>query len=501
MFLCIESNEETDALFFEESNFNKKKVVATHPNNTNTYDAFKIIIPKEEEYLELSLCIDSREYIESFITRLESSSQVMHTLELIKEGISKVFISLLEFMQNKLKGKIRVEYGFGEIVLHRQEMVAKVGILNHIFTLLDLINQNIATFEDKDDILEVLEISPEDFSGFENLLEVIIKTIHISSLNNSNNIIQCICNMSKIQNFVFVEGCTTLLIDIFKDKNFELNKKEIHSELLYRRIFEIERFESVIDHFITKVKTVRDFNSLLILRKMCIIDGNSLPLVQDTILERLYMNSSFLTKYVIEKQNESLVVISNSYNPEISETQSISEFFEFSSIDERIFLLEQLSLEADMCFGRNETCKEYFRKIYPCSWLIDNTEDNTLNIDLRGKFIRLLNYLYIDDPPHKLLKMSRAFKAYESTNQYISEISSTRSKHLTNQNLEDLINFIKEYIEAFARKATGVSYIKSFDMELVRLINYLLRFGLFIYRGNVFQSADVDLVFSFLCHI
>mmetsp|Transcript_29160 Transcript_29160/g.33360 ORF Transcript_29160/g.33360 Transcript_29160/m.33360 type:complete len:170 (-) Transcript_29160:5297-5806(-) len=162
------------------------------------------------------------------------------------------------------------------------------------------------------------------------------------------------------------------------------------------------------------------------------------------------------------------------------------------------FLLEQLTLEADLCYGRNAACKEYFRNFYPLEWLIDHIENTKINIELRGTFIRLMNYIYIDDPPHQLLKVSRAFKAYESCNQYIEHISSTRSDYLNNTNLNRIIKFILEYIQAFALNANGISYIKSFDMEFVRLINYLLKFGLFIYRNNSFQTEDVDTIFSFM---
>lgn len=97
--------------------------------------------------------------------------------------------------------------------------------------------------------------------------------------------------------------------------------------------------------------------------------------------------------------------------------------------------------------------------------------------------------------------MTRAFKAYESSNEYIEKISSTRSNHLNDENLGDLIWFIKQYIEAFAGKAAGLSQIRTFDMEFVRMLNYLLRFGLFIYRDNEFQIKDIDLVFSYLCFV
>ena len=83
------------------------------------------------------------------------------------------------------------------------------------------------------------------------------------------------------------------------------------------------------------------------------------------------------------------------------------------------FLLEQLTLEANLCYGRNEKCKEYFRKLYPWDWLITHIKNVSLSIELRGSFLRLINYIYIDDKPHKLQKLVRTFKAFESSSQYI----------------------------------------------------------------------------------
>ena len=67
--------------------------------------------------------------------------------------------------------------------------------------------------------------------------------------------------------------------------------------------------------------------------------------------------------------------------------------------------------------------------------------------------------------------------------------------------LNELITAIKEYIHTFALEATGIDCIKSFDLELIRSIRYLLKFGIIIYRDGNFQSADVDYIFSYLCHI
>lgn len=188
-YICIESRSDSDYMFYEDANFDKKKVMIGNPSKTNLFDTFKFIIPKEEEYLELSLCIDSREYIESFSERLVKSENVIHELKKIKEGISKVYLKIMEFIQNKLKGKIRADNHVGQIVPHRQDMVAKVGILNSIFHLLSLINRNM--YENSPyQILEELEISDLDFDGFSNLLEVLLKTIHVSVIRNTTNLVQ-----------------------------------------------------------------------------------------------------------------------------------------------------------------------------------------------------------------------------------------------------------------------------------------------------------------------
>lgn len=348
-FITIESNEDSEALLFENSNFNIKQLFLTEPFKNNTFDAFKFIIPKEDEYMELSLCIDSREYIQSFALKLERSTNILDTLEVLKEGISKVFLKLLEFMQNKLKGKVRPEYKIGEIIPHRQEMIAKVGILKALFELLDLISYNFIEGEE-DELIRVLEIDGEDFEGFEDMLEVIIKTVHTSAINNPTNVTMAIAHLHSIERFVFVEGCTSLLIDIFKDKNFELNKKEIHSELLYRRVFEIKRFEKVGMYFISRVREFRDPNSLLLLRKMCIIDGNPLPLMQDAILDHLYVGGNFPTRYIIKSDtNNSGLVVTDSFEQEDKpETLKVDEFMELADPKDKQFLIEQLCLEADL---------------------------------------------------------------------------------------------------------------------------------------------------------
>jgi hypothetical protein len=469
---------------------------------TNLFDTFKFVVPKEEEYLELTFSIDARQCIEIVALRLLNSQSVNETLEKLKESFSKVLLKIMDFMLNQLQGRIRVDYNIGEIIPHRQIMIAKLGILDTVLYILTLIQNNIKEPRNTKEYLGKMAIPSDAFDGYKNLLEVIIKTLHVSILNNQVNTIRLIKQMYTVQDFIFVKGCPSFLIDIFKDSNFELNKKEIHWGQLYRRIYEIDRFEEVIKYLVKKLIAEDNYIYLVILRKMCIIDDNPLPMVQKSIFELLYKpKNGFQNKYsIIGNKGGDLLISKGLKGAKGYVEETSNEFFNRATVEQENFLLEQLSLEAGLWYGRNEACKEYFKTQYPCDWLLFQIQNSETNMDLKGNFIRLLNYIYIDDSPHKLLKMSRAFKAFKSSNEQIVELSSERSVHM-NKTLNEIIKFIKEYIEAFTSKATGINYFKSFDMEFVRMINYLLRFGLFIYRDNKFQTDDVDFIFSYLCYI
>ena len=138
-YFCIENIDSN--MFFGDKHLDidYKKCIVSKPAEDNTYDSFKILIPKEEKYLEISLCIDSREYIHLFIQKLEATSNFMDVLVHFKEGLSKVLIKILQFIQNQLNGKIRSDFAIGQIIPHRQDMISKVGMLFQLMKLLDII--------------------------------------------------------------------------------------------------------------------------------------------------------------------------------------------------------------------------------------------------------------------------------------------------------------------------------------------------------------------------
>jgi hypothetical protein len=347
--LCMENKDENAFDIKGDTNFDKRNAVLGTCYQVDLLNAFKFIIPKEEEYLELTFCIDARQCIEIVALKLQKSQNVSVTLEKLKESFSKVLLKVMDFMLNQLQGRIRVDSNIGEIIPHRQAMVAKVGILDTVLYILTLIQKSLEE-ANTDEYLEKMAIPFEIFNGHTNFLEVIIKTLHVSIINSQFNIIRLIKNINIVQNFIFVKGCPSFLIDIFKDSNFELNKREIHSEQLYRRIYEIDRFEEVIKYLVKKLIAEDNYIYLVILRKMCIIDGNPLPMVQKSIFELLYQEmNGFQNKYsIIGNKGGNLLISKSLKGAKGYAEETPNEFFNRATVEQENFLLEQLSLEAGL---------------------------------------------------------------------------------------------------------------------------------------------------------
>ena len=133
------------------------------------------------------------------------------------------------------------------------------------------------------------------------------ETVYYIVLGNQNNINQCIRSVPVLNRSKFVPNCTRLLVTTFKDKNFILNKIKVLSELLYRHIFEITKFEPVILSYVEILKFELSKNSLYILRKVCMIDGNLMNLVQKRLLHILY-KEDYVLRYSIKTKSDGMYI-------------------------------------------------------------------------------------------------------------------------------------------------------------------------------------------------
>lgn len=405
-------------------------------------------------------------------------------------------------MNNNIEGRINAEYDIDEIVEYRQEMIAKVGILTQIFELLEDCIDAQADMKEEDwatHLNHIFKLPKSESNEFENVLELIFETLYTLFINNTYNQMMASKKIELMQQFVFVPNISKVLIAIFKDKQFEMNKKEIHTEILYRRIYEYERFQPIVESFVEKLRRTKQDEYIYILRKICVIDGNPLPLIQREIFKLLYENGEDPVIFGVTYEPDGVMVLlkRNILNDELEDI-NVREFNSAFSASESNFILDQLALEADICFGRNKYSTPFFKERFPVKNLIQNMTDENIPKVFRASLIRLFTSIYIDDHPHSLMKMSRCFKAYQSADNYMDDSLYDRSPEMTSEDLDGLFQYINHYFYAFAKEARGPSFVKAFEMELVKCCKFMLKFGIFTHRNEGFQINDIDDLFSFL---
>jgi hypothetical protein len=179
-------------------------------------------------------------------------------LKEVSKGICKAFLNVYKFLRNELEGRIKSEYDIGEIINYRQDMVGKVGILHLTFELLTILRGINEEIQNENEwgtrLYEIFTIKDDLGVHFQNTLDLIFETLYWLFYGNVENQHQASFHIKIMQKYVFVENISKVLISLFKDRQFGMNKKEIHGELMYRRIFEFERFEPIAKFFVKKLK-------------------------------------------------------------------------------------------------------------------------------------------------------------------------------------------------------------------------------------------------------
>jgi hypothetical protein len=459
---------------FEESSNETTPLVVKDACPINKFDTFNLVFPKDDTYRELVFCKDAYLHLKLLLERLEKSKDGLETLEEISDALFKLYLKIFKFLNNNLEGLINSDYDIDEIVEYRQELVAKARILTLTFDFLEHISslQKDHDMSDEDwakELLMIFKLTKSESNDMDSVLELIFETLYTLFNKNSDNQFIASRKIDLLQEYVFVNNMTKVLIAIFRDKQFEMNKKEIHTEILYRRIYEYERFIHIARSFVQKLIDTGAHKYIYILRKICVIDGNPLPLIQKEIFEELYTKGEN-AMHNISYSAEGTMLLHRVDDPDDDENIINVRDFEGEFTDEaqENFVLEQLALEADLCFGRNKYCTPFFKERYPAHSLIVNIIDESIPKSFRACLIRILTSIYIDDHPHSLIKMSRCFKAYQSAEEYLGDTNFQRSEDLTPENLNLLFNFIRNYFYAFAKTARGPSYVRAFEMELVK---------------------------------
>ena len=86
-----------------------------------------------------------------------------------------------------------------------------------------------------------------------------------------------------------------------------------------------------------------------LLRKLCVINQNPFPLVQEEIFQKLYIESKFISRFkLLSKEDNELYVEIPNFKNGGSKILLIHDIFDSENTKKQNFLLEQLTLEADL---------------------------------------------------------------------------------------------------------------------------------------------------------
>lgn len=266
-----QGNKDDKAKIFSNNSNEIVQLVVREPCPINLYDTFNLVFPKDDTYKELVFSKDSFLQFEFYIKDMKRATDLISYLESVSNGFYRMFLRIFKFITNNLEGRTNADYDINEIVDYRQEMIAKVGILSLIFEFLEILLEFQGESDEEEwseQMNNVFKLSRSESNDFGSTLELIFETLHNLLINNSVNQTSASVYIETMQQFVFVSNISKVLIAIFKDKQFEMNKKEIHTEILYRRIYEYERFQPIVLSFVQKLKKTKKDQYLYILRKI-----------------------------------------------------------------------------------------------------------------------------------------------------------------------------------------------------------------------------------------
>ena len=290
------NKEKGSGRHFIQEESDTKVVNVGEPDSINYLDTFKFDFPNQTEFLEMQFCGDMFQTMSKVVNLLKRSTNkddLLLNLEFFGPGIAKIFYKIKLFVMNSLEGMIINTKQQDRYLPHRQEQIAKVGLLGLFFEFLGHIQADANTETERaheyyQKLSESLVFSISSVRRYNNCLNLLFDTLHDVVINNCDNQVISNQHLFLLQSFIHIDNLPTLLIAIFKDEQFQSDNYEIHQEVLYKRVFECKRFPPVVRFFIKKFLKDPKHKYIYVLRKLCVIDDNPMPINQIAVFNSVY---------------------------------------------------------------------------------------------------------------------------------------------------------------------------------------------------------------------
>jgi len=247
-----------------------------------------------------------------------------------------------------------------------------------------------------------------------------------------------------------------------------------------------------IAKFVKMLKENKNEKFVNLLRALCVCDGEavvknqtemSLLIVKNEELRNHLIHQHFRNNYgtMIEIRLKEYEVNHTEFWSTIPMFQSTS--YEMDNGENFNYFLSMIYLLSDLCLERNYVAINYLKPIYTYDLCFRIISDDSLPLELRTAFVKLLNTLWIDKNPYQPLNIPRFLISWDDINlSNCSEIASAELDHAHETRFDGLKEYLKNYYTELAKEGCTKIYEvekNKFTSELLETTHKIVEFGLF----------------------
>ena len=93
-------------------------------------------------------------------------------------------------------------------------------------------------------------------------------------------------------------------------------------------------------------------------------------------------------------------------------------------------------MEGDLCLGDAQGVSAFMKERYPAKNLIANIVRPDLDQNIKAMLIKILNYLYIENPSHVFMKYTRAYRAFQDISESLRDSLYNLTKEIDSSDFE-----------------------------------------------------------------
>jgi len=250
--------------------------------------------------------------------------------------------------------------------------------------------------------------------------------------------------------------------------------------------------KETIGKFVKMLKENKNEKFVNLLRALCVCDGEAVVKNQTEMSFLIVQNEEIRNHLIYQhfrNNSGSMIEIRlKEYEAGSSEFWSTIPMFQTTSKEmdngENFkYFLSMIYLLSDLCLERNYIAINYLKPIYTYDLCFRIISDNSLTLELRTAFVKLLNTLWIDKNPYQRLNIPRYLIAWDDINaNSCSEIASANLEPSRTKRFDGLKEYLKNYYVSLAKAGCTKIYEvenNKFTSVLLETTQLLVEFGLF----------------------